>query len=100
MTAQNGRPGRVVDSVDVVGVACLGEGPHRTWMALLSICFSADRFTCEVSFTHLSRLIQLSPDVARTSVRKLITAGFLTILDPGGQGRARRYRLNLVRLEA
>ena len=99
MTAQNGRPDRVVDSVDVVGVACLGEAPHRVWMALLSLSFSADRYSCEVSLGELSRLIQCSSDVAGTAVSKLVSAGFLTILDPGGQGRARRYRLNLVRLE-
>lgn len=99
MTA-NGRPDRVVDSVDVVGVAKLGQAPHRTWMALLSLSFSADRYSCEASFTQIGRLIQASPDVARTSIEKLLESGHVKILDRGGQGRARRYRLNLVRLEA
>ena len=79
----------------MIGVAPLGDGPHRIWMTLVALSFSRDVFFCQVSLTELSRLCDRSTDVVDAAIKKLVESGFIEIVDQGGPGQARRYRVNL-----
>ena len=96
----NGGNVKAAHPMAALGVSLLGDGPHRVFMTLAARSFSRDVFWCEVSLSELSRLIDRSTDVVNFSIKKLVGSGHISIVDQGGPGRARRYKLNLMRLEA
>ena len=91
----NGGNVKAAHPMATLGVSELGDAAHRVWMTLAARSFARDLFWCEISFSELSRLIDRSTDVVNFSIKKLVGSGHIEIVDRGGSGRARRYRLRL-----
>ena len=96
----NGGNSKAAHPMAALGVSQLGDAAHRVWLTLAARSFARDLFWCEVSMGELGRLIDRSTDVVDMAIKKLVESGHIEILDQGGPGRARRYKLNLMRLEA